>query len=858
MDFTPILTWWLVISIFGLVGWPLAFSLFRFLPDRGFALARPLGLMVVGYLLWLGATFRLLQNSVGSIVVVMLLVLGGGLLWHRQQVGAGANLSMLTWFRQEWRYAFIVELLFNAALIGWAIYKAYNPNIETVGGEKWMEIAFINGILRSDYFPPQDPWLSGFGISYYYFGYVLMSMMTQLAGLASVIAFNLYVPTLFAMTLAGACGLVANLVALYHLSDHPAALWIEPPFLRLPAVLTGLLGALFVAILGNLIGVLEVLHKGGMLPASFWIWLDIRDLKVPPAGPGESWIPDRFLWWWRGSRVLTDYNLLGEEQEVIDEFPFFSFLLGDVHPHVLALPFVLLAVGLALNMVANTTWPRLDNRPEETSLTPIDKLKKFGENNWHDLQQAMGGRLAFGLYAICIGGLSFLNTWDFPIYLSVVGLALLIWLAQSQPDWSSALFPAFTGMSLMGVISIVLYLPFYATFQSQARGILPNLWNPTRLPQFFVFFGPFLVAIVGLLLVLALKHWGWQKHLGSSILLTVLGPPLVLLIVLSALLFSPAGQDYIQGILNNPAITQVIGDTTIAALIQESLARRIAEPWTFLVLGMLLGLTLALLAGLKETNVGLAPGQAGWRVEKFVLGLLLVGLGLPLTVEFIFLRDNFGYRMNTIFKFYFQAWVLMGLVSAFAVYYVSKNLRGLPRLAWQGVMVLLVAGGMIYPILATLNKTNNFQNEPTLNGIAWIAQHRPDDYAGIQWLQEHAPDSAIILEAPGSGGASYQYTGRVSALTGLPTLLGWGGHQSQWRGNYDEPGRREPEIDLIFNTSDLDQARRLLDKYNISYVYVGPLERERYSPQGLKKFDPLMEVAFQQGDVTIYQRIRHK
>jgi YYY domain-containing protein len=231
-----------------------------------------------------------------------------------------------------------------------------------------------------------------------------------------------------------------------------------------------------------------------------------------------------------------------------------------------------------------------------------------------------------------------------------------------------------------------------------------------------------------------------------------------------------------------------------------------------------------------------------------------VGLALPLSVEFIYLRDNFGIRMNTIFKFYFQAWVLLALVSAFALYYVSKNWRGAPLWAWQGLMATLVVGGMIYPVLATLDKTNYFRNEPTLNGAAWIEQHRPADYAGIQWLRENAPEGAVVLEAPGSGYSAYQYTARVSALTGLPTLLGWGGHESQWRGNYDEPARREPEIDLLFNTSDFGQAQQLLDKYNVSYVYVGPLERERYSLQGLNKFDQLMQVAFQQDDVTIYQR----
>ncbi len=856
MELTPIFIWWLVILIIGAVGWPLAFSLLRHLPGRGFAFARPLGFLITGYILWLGATFRLLQNNVGGILAALALVAAIGLIWHRRQVGLEQSPSILTWLKCEWRYAVAVELLFNVAFVGWVFYKAHNPNIETAGGEKWMEIAFINGILRSDYFPPQDPWLSGFGISYYYFGYVLMSAATQLTGLVSTLAFNLYIPTLFAMTLTGAFGITANLVALHRkqLSINNEQLSIQNPKSKIQnpksAIATGLVGSLFVAVMGNLIGVFEVLHKRGLLPAEFWLWLDIRDLKIPPVGPGDSWIPDRFIWWWRGSRVLTDYYLAGGEQEVIDEFPFFSFLLGDVHPHVLALPFVLLATALALNLLVNPTRRTANDKPESAN-TIFDKLRKILENSWQELRQATGGRMGFVLYAICIGGLSFLNTWDFPIYLSVVGLAFIAWLAQRRVNWQLALQPGLIGIGIMGISGVILYLPFYVTFQSQARGILPNLWNPTRLPQFFVFFGPFLIAVIVLLIILTMKQSGWRKHISWTVPLTVLGPVLAMLLVLSTLLFSPAGRDYIQGHLNNPDVQAVVGANTIGALIQESLLRRIANPWTFLLLGGLLGWAMALLIGVSESSQQPADNRT---VEKFVLILMLTGLALPLAVEFVYLRDNFGTRMNTVFKFYFQAWVLLALVSAFAVYYVSKNLRGVSALGWQVAMTLLVAGAMIYPVLATANKANNFQDEPTLNGIEWISRFRPGDYAAIEWLRENAADGEVVLEAPGSGYAAYQYTGRISALTGLPTLLGWGGHQSQWRGNYDEPARREPDIDLLFNSLDFEQTRALLDKYNITYVYVGPLERERYSPQGLKKFERLMTVAFQQGDVTIYQR----
>jgi YYY domain-containing protein len=309
-------------------------------------------------------------------------------------------------------------------------------------------------------------------------------------------------------------------------------------------------------------------------------------------------------------------------------------------------------------------------------------------------------------------------------------------------------------------------------------------------------------------------------------------------------------------LLNNPEVQQALGNATVSSLVQASLQRRVSNPWTFLVVGGLLGWTLALVVSRSAAPQRQRAGQPlDHPVIKFILILLLVGLGLPLAVEFVYLRDNFGIRMNTIFKFYFQAWVLLALVSAFAVYYVSRNLRGIWLPLWQIAIVLLVAAGMVYPVLATLDKANYFKNDTTLNGIQWVAEHRPGDYAAIRWLRQNAPDDAVILEAPADRYAAYQYTGRVSALTGLPTLLGWSGHESQWRGNYDEPARREPDIELLFNTTDLQQTQQLLEAYGIDYVYIGPLEQERYSPQGLAKFGQLMEVVYQQEGVTIYRRL---
>jgi len=245
---------------------------------------------------------------------------------------------------------------------------------------------------------------------------------------------------------------------------------------------------------------------------------------------------------------------------------------------------------------------------------------------------------------------------------------------------------------------------------------------------------------------------------------------------------------------------------------------------------------------------------------------------LTLFVEFFYLMDNFMVRMNTIFKFYFQGWVLMAVASAFAVYYLSspphpiaadgnrlsplgRGSKGGQAVRWAALagFWVLFGVGMVYPVLGNFSRAGRFDHRPTLDGTAYLATLEPDDYAAIAWLNENVTGAPVILEKPGAGGTSYAYEGRVSALTGLPTLLGWAGHEGQWRGNYDVQGAREPDIATIYNTLDTEQALTLLDKYGITYVYVGLLERSEYDPRGLEKFGRFAETVYQNDSVVIYR-----
>jgi uncharacterized membrane protein len=206
--------------------------------------------------------------------------------------------------------------------------------------------------------------------------------------------------------------------------------------------------------------------------------------------------------------------------------------------------------------------------------------------------------------------------------------------------------------------------------------------------------------------------------------------------------------------------------------------------------------------------------------------------------------------MNTVFKFYFQAWILWGVAGAYAL---ASFIRRRQRLAVL-VSGLLIAAGLIYPALAIPARAAEYGGPPTLDGAAYLVQEQPDDTAAVAWLNQNVSGAPVILEAPGDHFRAYVYEGRVSAHTGLPTLLGWAGHQHQWRGSYEEQARREPDIETLYASVDIDEVSALLDKYDISYVYVGPLERARYPAPGLAKFAGLMDPVYQTPSVTIYRR----
>jgi uncharacterized membrane protein len=209
--------------------------------------------------------------------------------------------------------------------------------------------------------------------------------------------------------------------------------------------------------------------------------------------------------------------------------------------------------------------------------------------------------------------------------------------------------------------------------------------------------------------------------------------------------------------------------------------------------------------------------------------------------------------MNTIFKFYFETWVVWGLAAAFATISLLRSLRKGWLAVFSALIVIILALSLLYPIFFAATETNKFRpTVMTLDGLNYLEQASPDDYAAIQFLKK--VPSGTMVEAVGgsysySNGVDYE---RISTHTGLPTVLGWTGHELQWRGGVEEMGSRESDVKILYETSSWLQAESILKQYQIRYVYVGDVERFTYRVV-MDKFSANLPVIFSNTTVTIYE-----
>ncbi len=881
-----ILSWWLLTLLAGVAVYPLLFRLMGGLPSRGYPLARAAGLMLVGFVFWILGVLGLLWNTPGSTFLAALIVFAVGVVgyvtWRERE-------PILPWLRENRSLIITTEILFAVMFVGWCIVRALNPNLS--GTEKPMEMAFLSAIRRSATFPPNDPWMSGYAISYYHFGYIIMGALGNLSGVSNGVAFNLALPLLFALTGIGAFGVAYDLVMARIQSRQPfpeapadkrkrrrkALADSDPRRSYRQALAAGVMAALFAVVMGNLgTALVEIPYQTCTASPAYLHWMAVEERDAYPnasggadCGASKSGIPNtwRDWWWFRWSRVVRDYDLGGNPLGVqpITEFPQFSFVLSDMHPHVLALPFATLAIGLCANLV----------------------MRKRRLYPWE-----------FFLYAIFVGGMVFLNSWDAVYIVLLVGaeaLRRLIANGTARLTRDDVRGLIVFGVSML-VLTGILYSPFFISFRSQVQGIVPNIIWPTQFQQFFLMFGPFIV-ILGV--YLAVEAWRAGPGLNVDFATQVVTGTIIVLVLGFVALMVIA---WIKPDLRGAAFQTIDQSGGLWSSIVAVFARRIQG---FLTEGVLLAALFVVIARLfarEPHGVTGTPGQARQVItyspaSGFALLLIAAGAVLTLVPDFAYLQDGFGVRINTVFKLYYQGWLLWSIASAFALWSVLSEVApvfewraqagddgeisfveqrvvgeriapGAVRRVFRVVVTILVLMGMIYPVYAIYGraiKESDRSGDMTLDGGPSLAAG-PDDYKVIQCLAQVAHSEKDVVAEATQPNIAYNITGnygRVSGLTGIPTLMGWDNHERQWRGStFDtlnvyhgdngEPGEtRQSAIARLYNTTNWDDVKTIIQRYGITYIYVGPTERRDFNQSGIAKFDGLTPVCAS-GTVAAY------
>jgi YYY domain-containing protein len=926
-----LLIWTIAIELLGIVALPLVALALPHLPDRGWALAKPLAVLLVGIVCWVPlAVIPALPYTRGWIVLIVLLFAAANamiLVW-RPTIGK----NLLQFVRQRWPYVALTEGIFVGAmwLMGWL--RALNPQPE--GTEKFMDLAFLASIMRAAHMPPPDPWLAGYPINYYYFGHFLLATIAKLLGTAPQIAFNAGIALTAGLVACAIFGLAANLTAVVlgtrRKTDSAPAPTPDTPLAEraqtqlVPAIPFALFAVAAMLLFGNL--------------RSFWSWWQTLSITAQTthqsmAGVIGAWLTHLNSWGGDPNSGVVSWWSTRAIPHTITEFPDFSFLLADLHAHVLALPYTIVAIGVALHL-----W-----------LSPARRgVAAFGAERL--------GWLPLVVTGLTIGALYLINGWDLPTYLLLAGVALALhqWNAHGRTFSTPFVLEMTKAGAIILACCFLPYLPFYLHFISPSQGIGIVTGTPSHLAVPF----NFAQTVAGQPDVVPASDLGTRTAIideigANGVMLFLLVSWLVLLVAqrLRMMIFpapsplgagpgggaeahaitltmlphgvrpdaptpestpSDVGARFIAPV--SPPIAPVGSEgITPVALPHSPLPlqkeRTSEDEVTLLPEGIFLAVVAALLAVITALTplwnwwtfiwAGILCVVALWLVVQpfvrqgmmsdetaattFPLVLVAVSVGLIALCEVVYLHDVFAGglpRMNTVFKFYYQVWTMFALVSAPALAWlvlrlrerasqprsvVTQLARSVGRGLWALVLLVLVAGALMYPLGTSHAYYPIGQKVPlTLDGLANNTALDPGDSAAIRWLQANVAGSPTIVEAidPANQNDDYSYTyGRISAYTGLPTIIGWTGHEEQWRVNwFNNPANaadynaRLGDLATIYTSPNRATVLGLLTKYQVRYVIVGPEEQQTYGTKAdLSRFRQYLTVVYDTDGVVIYQ-----
>ncbi len=663
-DLEAILRWYVVLTLVAAALLPFVAWVGATLGPARFGLLRPLSLVTLTAIVWWPAAVVDLPFARWTLIAALLItaVVGWTMVVRQRLV------------LNDWRVLLGFEALWLVTFALYVWFRGYQPDI--INTEKPMEIALLSSVARSSEVPAPDPWFAGSAINYYYFGYQTFASAIKLSGVPTAIGFNLALATLFA-------------------SGATAAAAAGSAFLR---ALGGSRSSIVAA--GGLAVVL-LLFAGNLETAK-------RLVEEPSTTIDAGW-------WegvgWQASRIIVDSDVTqpGDTSETINEFPAFSFVLGDLHPHVLTYPLLatvlVLAIGIALS-AQRQSWLRL------------------------------------GVIGALVGLLYASNSWDAPAGFLLVAGAIAL-------SHRFVLRSIVRDVLIISVSAIVAAGPFVLQFTAPVG--VPNSRVPAALTDL-----PLIGRVVNTFGIVS-----WRPSSVAE-LLTVHGAWLVAFAVFAAV-----------ELVRDRSSIEIVRKRQHFWLAGGILAFGVAMAWApaLLVLGVPLLLSCALAVTSDRQPV------------RAIAGAFAGGFLLALVPEFFYIQDVFSDRMNTVFKLFYQAWLVLSVASATALVY---SVRSVPRAyrvpATIGVGLLVVAT-VPYTPLSAQDWTDDFAHRRGIDGRVYLATSAPGALAAIEWISEHAEPGDTIIEAPGCSYANAfgAPLSRVSAFSGVPTLIGWHGHEGQWR-----------------------------------------------------------------------------
>ena len=794
-----VVVWLIVVEGMALLAFPLAFVVFGSLADRGWLFAKGLGLLLVGLVAWLLASveFMAFTKSAVSVGALALFIASGGVVLAKAR-------EIRDFLRDNWKTIAVAELIFLAAFFAFMVVRMANPDLwhPARGGEKPMDMAYLNAVLKSSYMPPYDPWFGGGYINYYYWGQFLVATLVHATGITTEVAVNLAIPTFFAMTAAFSYSVVYNLAS--------AANGGRSRLGAVSPVIAGLAGAAFVVVLGNLDGAIQ-LGQG--------VWRAV--VEGVPAGEFD---------FWRSSRMMPP-DPPGFE---ITEFPFFTFLFADPHAHLWALPFTVLSVGLCAAVVLG-----------------MARAGRTGASAWSAEQI-----LRIAVLGVAVGALRLLNTWDYPTYLLLAAGAVTLGERLARGGFSlTMLASAGVKSALVFAVGYLVFLPYHLSYETFFDSV-ERTTNTTTLWQFLAIHGLFVFVIASFYL------WESRKALArgaasirpafDSLTAALSGeerPGIRLPSVgtLLAWLVGILAAGYLATALLSGFSWSVVALVSallclIALTALRSLDRQDEEATPTAFASLAVGAGLAVVVGLDFVRVEGDIERMNSVFKFYTQVWTLLALGAAYMAWKMYRSADFSNWQRGGFRLAWSAALAILLVCA--AVYPALGTRDRLRDRFEGNVTPLTLDGLAY-----------------MEGSVYRDPNGPidldSDFEGIRWLRENVQGSPVIVEA---NTPTYRWGGRVSIHTGLPSVVGWQWHQEQQRwGHREGVSRRIEDVRRIYSTSNAAEAAELLAKHNARYVYVGQVERLYYPEAGIAKFademSAYLEPVFESDRVAIYKTL---